>query len=652
MLELGVCYYPEQWPEHMWERDAQRMVDLGLTWVRIGEFAWSLIEEDEGRFNWDWLDRAVNVLGKAGLNVVMCTPSAAPPKWLIDKHPEILPVDAEGRVRKFGARRHYCFSSSVYREHAVRIAAEYAKRYGANAFVKAWQIDNEYGDHDTIHSYSDNAKLAFQNWLSKRYQSIDALNAAWGTVFWSMKYNRFDQIELPNNLVEEPSPTHLLDYQRFASDEVIQFNRVQVDIVRKYAPGRPVTHNFMGHNTDFDHYELGQDLDFASWDSYPMGALIHGKMEEAEKARLLRTGIIDQPAFNNDLYRQAGQGRAWIMEQQPGPVNWAAHNQSPHDGMVRLWTWLAFAHGIDVVVYFRWRQSKFAQEQFHAGLLLPNDDADQAYFEVAQVAKEIATLPQQISDRGIAKVALMLDYASRWAALSLPQGSDYSSARNVMNWYQALSAKGVDVDIVGPHNDLGTYELIIVPDLILEDAELVRKLEQSKAKIYLGARTGSKTQNMHIPENLPPGEFARLINVKVKRVESLPEYNQDCIEMDAQEFPLGNWRECIESDEEILARFKSSHRDQTPALVGNEKCWYGAANFSGGALERLVEKLLDWANVPALELTANVRVTKRGPLHFAFNFGEQVESIDIPSSAEILLGHAKIAPRDLVIWRL
>lgn len=335
-------------------------------------------------------------------------------------------------MRKFGARRHYCFSSDIYREHAVRIAAEYAKRYGKNPHVQAWQIDNEYGDHDTIHSYSEAAKTAFRRWLKARYKTIDALNAAWGTVFWSMSYNRFKQIELPNNLVEEPSPTHLLDYQRFASDEVIKFNKAQVETVRKFVSGRPITHNFMGHNTDFDHFELGKDLDFASWDSYPMGALIHGKMDSAEKARLLRTGLPDQPAFNNDLYRQAGQGRAWIMEQQPGPVNWAAHNQSPHDGMVRLWTWLAFAHGIDVVCYFRWRQSKFAQEQFHSGLLLPNDREDQAFHEVAQVAQELKKLPAGVGDRTPAKVALVLDYASRWAALSLPQGADYSSSRNIM----------------------------------------------------------------------------------------------------------------------------------------------------------------------------------------------------------------------------
>lgn len=651
MLELGVCYYPEQWPEHMWEADAQRMVELGLTWVRVGEFTWSLIEKQEGVFDWAWLDRAVDVLGKAGLKVVMCTPSAAPPKWLIDKHPEILPVDQAGRARKFGARRHYCFSSDIYRAHAVRIAAEYAKRYGENPHVQAWQIDNEYGDHDTIHSYSIAAQQAFQSWLETRYQTIEALNAAWGTVFWSMSYNRFSQVELPNNLVEEPSPTHLLDYQRFASDEVIKFNRAQVEVVRNYAPDRPITHNFMGHNTDFDHYELGQDIDFASWDSYPMGALIHGKMNDAEKAALLRTGLPDQPAFNNDLYRQVGQGRAWIMEQQPGPVNWAAHNQSPHDGMVRLWTWLAFAHGIDVVCYFRWRQSKFAQEQFHAGLLLPNNQEDQAFLEVAQVAKELRRLPEKIEDRQPAKVALVLDYSSRWAALSLPQGADYSSAHNIMNWYTALSARSVDVDIVGPHSDLSAYDLVIVPDMIVEDEAFVTKLQQSNAKIYLGARTGSKTRDMHIPDQLPPGDFARLIKVQVRRVESLPEYNLDQVQLDGADYPLGNWRECIDTDESVLAHIRSTHRDESPALVGNDKCWYGTINFSGEALDALVSKLLNWTDVPHREASDHLRVTQRGNLHFAFNFGDTPIGVDLAQDAEILVGEPTVGPRDVLIWR-
>lgn len=278
MLELGVCYYPEQWPREKWEEDARRMVELGLAWVRIGEFAWAKIEPRSGEFHWEWLDDAIEVLGNAGLKVILGTPTAAPPKWLIDRNPDILPVDVKGVVRKFGARRHYCFSSRRYRIEAARISEAMAERYGKNTFVHAWQTDNEYGDHDTIYSYSDEALRAFREWLEVRYGTVEELNRAWGTAFWAMNYLSFDEVELPNNLVEEPSPTHIVDYIRFSSDQVKSFNKAQVDIIRKHSPGRPVTHNFMSQNTDFDHYKVGEDIDIASWDVYPMGGLLNGRL--------------------------------------------------------------------------------------------------------------------------------------------------------------------------------------------------------------------------------------------------------------------------------------------------------------------------------------------------------------------------------------
>lgn len=650
MLELGVCYYPEQWPEEMWADDARNMVDLGLNWVRIAEFSWALVEPEEGQFNWDWLDRAVKVLGEAGLKVVMCTPTAAPPKWLVDKHSEMLPVDENGQVRKFGARRHYCFSSDIYREHAVRIATEFAKRYGQNPFVHAWQIDNEYGDHNTIRSYSDAAQSAFRDWLKARYQTIDQLNEAWGTCFWGMAYQSFAQVDLPLNLVEEPSPTHLLDFYRFSSDQVVRFNKAQVDVLRAHSPGRPITHNFMGHHTDFDHYALGADIDFASWDSYPMGALIYSGLDEDKKRELLRAGLPDQPAFNDDLYRRVGNGKAWIMEQQPGPVNWAAYNQAPQDGMVRLWTWLAFAHGLDVVCYFRWRQSKFAQEQFHAGLMLPNNQPDQAYYEVKQVAEEIKQLPQ-IEARQPAQVALVLDYTSRWAAEVLPQGTDYSSAKLGMGWYSAFMQQGIEVDIVSPDDDLRGYKLTIVPDAIIDNEQLVSRLNASETKVFLGPRTGSKTKDMHIPDHLPPGSFAQLVDVQVERVESLPKYHDDQIELDGKAYPLGHWREHLRSSEPVLALVQSRYRNGAPVLVGNQKCWYAAVQFEGNAQAALVQKLIDWASLVGKEKDlGQLRFAQRGSLHFAFNFSDLAQTITVPSGAKLLVGDHNVPPRGVTIW--
>ncbi len=391
---LGVCYYPEHWPEEIWAEDAARMAETGLTWVRIGEFAWSRIEPRPGAFDWGWLDRAIETLGAAGLKVVLGTPTAPPPRWMLDRHPDLLAVDAGGRPRKFGSRRHYCFSHMGYRDDCRDIVRRLAERYGPNPHVQAWQTDNEYACHDTTVSYSQAARTGFRNWLAQKYQSPDALNRAWGNVFWSMDYDSFDQIDLPNLTVTEPNPSHVLDFRRYSSDQVVDFNRLQVDEIRRHSDA-PILHNYMGRETSFDHWKVGADLDAASWDSYPIGFLSDRlEFDAAHKARFLRQGDPDNQAFHHDLYRAVGRGRWWVMEQQPGPVNWAPYNPAPLPGMARLWAHEAFAHGAEAVCYFRWRQAPFAQEQNHAGLLRPDSAPAPALAEAARVAKELAELPE------------------------------------------------------------------------------------------------------------------------------------------------------------------------------------------------------------------------------------------------------------------
>lgn len=648
-LELGVCYYPEQWPATQWEEDARCMVELGLRWVRIGEFAWAHIEPRQGHYQWQWLDEAVRILGEAGLKVILGTPTAAPPKWLVDAYPDILPVDANGITRRFGARRHYCFSSRRYRTEAARIATAMADRYGENPHVAAWQIDNEYGDHDTIYSYSPEAARAFRVWLAERYGDVEALNLAWGTAFWAMRYNSFDEVDLPLHLIDEPSPTHQLDFVRFSSDQVKAFNKAQADIIRARSPGRPITHNFMSHNTDYDHYAVAADIDVASWDVYPMGGLLNGRLSDADKARFLRHGDPDQVAFNHDLYRGVGRGRVWVMEQQPGPVNWAAHNQSPADGMVRLWTWLAYAHGVDMVSYFRWRQAPYAQEQFHAGLLLPNSEPDQAHAEVAQVIEEIARLPVG-HQRRVAPVALMLDYPSRWAARILPQGQDYSAPRTALDWYAAVSRLGVDIDIVGPHSDLSGYKLVLVPDLMIADKDLVARLAASPAKLLIGPRAGSKTADMHIPANLPPGPLAELIDVAVLRVESLPAYHRETVIYGNQAHTASAWRETIRSSEETLAHFEGAYRDGAPAMVGNAKARYLATVPETVLVNRLVADALDWAGVARQDDLGDLRQARRGDLRFAFNFGSTAAQVPGDEARTYLVGGATVPPAGVSIW--
>jgi beta-galactosidase len=323
------------------------MAEMGLSFVRIGEFSWSAIEPEPGKFDWGWLDEAFETLTKAGLKVVLGTPTATPPKWLIDRHPDILPVDRHGRPRRFGSRRHYCFSSPAYREETRRIVEAFAKRYGNHPGLAGWQTDNEYGCHETVKSWSPAAAAAFRVWLKERYGSVDALNRAWGNRFWSMEYRAFDEVDVPLVAVTEINPSHLQDFYRFSSDQVVTYNEIHTDIIRKHSPGRFITHNYMGAFLEFDHYKVSRSLDFASWDSYPLGftdSIAATGFTEAERLRYAETGHPDISAFHHDLYRGMTGKRFWVMEQQPGPVNWAQWNPSPAAGVVRLWAWEALAN--------------------------------------------------------------------------------------------------------------------------------------------------------------------------------------------------------------------------------------------------------------------------------------------------------------------
>ena len=515
---LGTCYYPEHWPEGVWHDDAARMVAAGLTWVRIGEFAWGRIEPAPGEMHWGWLDRAIEVLGQAGLKVVLGTPTATPPRWVLGKHPDMLAVDAEGRPRKFGSRRHYCFSHAGYLDECRRIVTLMADRYGANPHVAAWQTDNEYGCHDTVLSYSDAARRAFRDWLAQRYQSPEALNRAWGNVFWSMEYASFDDVDLPNLTVTEPNPAHALDFRRFSSDQVVRFNRVQAEIIRARSEA-PIAHNYMGRVTDFDHYAVGDDLDIASWDSYPLGFLEHVVgAGDAHKRRYNRQGDPDFQALHHDLYRAVGRGRWWVMEQQPGPVNWGRYNPAPLPGMVRLWSWEAFAHGAEAVCYFRWRQAPFAQEQLHAGLLRPDSAEAPAIEEARQVAAEIAEAPDVQPVQ--APVALIFDYQSDWAWGVQPHGAGLSCFALVLECYRALRRAGLSVDIVRPEPDrLAGYKAIFAPGLMILPDDLKAALPASDAQVVLGPRAGARSRDMAIPEALPPDLPG--IDLTVTRVESM-----------------------------------------------------------------------------------------------------------------------------------
>lgn len=649
---LGVCYYPEHWPQELWASDAARMKALGLTYVRIGEFAWSRIEPSPGTFDFAWMDTAIETLGAAGLKVVIGTPTATPPKWLIDLHPEILPVDpATGRTRGFGSRRHYDFSSAVYREHSNRITTAIAERYGQHPAVVGWQTDNELCCHDTTLSASPAARDAFRAWCAARYGDIATLNAAWGNVFWSMEYRDFSEIELPVGAVTETSPAHRLAWRRFASDEVARFHDDQVAILRRLSPGRFVTHNFIPMNeTGVDNHRLARDLDFAAYDNYPLGRtdLWMKRAEAAEFRTWMRTGHPDFSSFFFDQTRGLNERPFWIMEQQPGPVNWAVHNPRPAPGMVRLWSLEAFAHGAAVVSYFRWRQVPFAQEQMHAGLLRPDSSEAEAWPEVERVAQDIARLGCADAPIARAKVALVVDVEAQWLGEIERQGTSYDYTRILLQHYRALRGLGLDIDFIAPDGDAAGYALVIVPALAIARPGQAAQLAQSGALVLFGPRCGAKTEDFALPPGLPPGPLREVLPLRVLAVETLRPGCEGTITRGAKTGESGRWRETIEAPgAEVLGHYE----DGTPALVRQGRCLYLATLTDDVFLTDLLEDLAAEAGVATVRLPEGLRLRSRGGLVFAINYGGEAVPAPAPAGAEFVLGGPIVGPRDCSVWR-
>jgi beta-galactosidase len=641
---LGVCYYPEHWPEELWAEDARRMAELGLTYVRIGEFAWSRLEPARNDLQFEWLEQAIDVLHGAGLRIVLGTPTATPPKWLVDEMPDMLPVGEDGRVRGFGSRRHYDFSHEGYRRECARIVTLLADRFGRHPGVAAWQIDNEYDCHRTTLSYSHAARQAFREWLQQKYQSPDALNRAWGNVFWSMEYAYFEEIELPAGAVTELNPAHRMDFRRFASGQVARFNKLQADIIRARSPGRDIIHNFMGRTLAFDHFDVGSQLDISSWDSYPLGFLEDRSNECDEwKRRFVRAGDPDFQAFHHDLYRATSGGRWWVMEQQPGPVNWAPHNPVPRDGIVRLWTWEAFAHGAETVSYFRWRQAPFAQEQMHAGLLRPDSAEAEGFREAKNVAEEIAALDLPTGGKG--EVAIVFDYASAWAWEIQPQGREFDYFRLVFDFYRSLRRLGLSVDILpATTGDLSGYRLVLVPGLFAWNEGLRKALAEYEGVALIGPRSGSKTPDFSIPASMPPDLREDLPGLVVSRVETL---RADVPVAVGGGGALKFWREFVEPGkaETLLAA-----HDGWPVLARRGSLRYLAGWPDEILTRRILERLATEAGIATTWLPEGVRIRRDGRHLFAVNYGDQPYDLAaFGIRGKVLLGGLVLEPSGVAI---
>ena len=631
-MKLGVCYYPEHWPEHTWQPDAKRMKDTGIHWVRIGEFAWSKLEPRDGQLEFDWLDRAIDTLGQAGLKVVLGTHTATPPKWLIDKYDDVLQVGADGHVRKFGSRRHYCFNSASYLSETKRIVRLLAERYGKHEAVAAWQTDNEYGCHDTVRCYCPNCVQAFQTWLEARYGTVEALNDAWWNVFWSMEYTSFDEVELPNQTVTEANPAHALDYYRFASDSVIAYNKLQTNLIKQHS-AYPVTHNVMLFFDAFDHFKLADDLDIVTWDNYPLGMLEWSPLPDDVKAHFLRAGHPDLVSFHHDLYYGLKRKPFWVMEQQPGQVNWAPSNPIPAPNVVRLWSHQAFAHGADVVSYFRWRAAVGAQELMHAGLNLFDGTPDRATHEAKQVHEEIKHQPGGVASD--AEVALLYDYENLWATNLQPHAQGWHYSMLVMHWYSALRELGLNVAIRRTHDDLSRYNVVFAPALHLVDDKLAVHLThyvQAGGQLVIGPRSGFKTLTNQA-QAPAPGPLKALMGVTITHVDALRPGITESVTCNGETLTYSTWADLLTpaADTRVVGTYNTAAYAQVAAVTQKQTgagttttigMWTDAEN-----LKPIIMPILKTAGVRLQAVPFGVRVTRRGEDVFVLNFNPHVTQL-------------------------
>ncbi len=664
MFYYGCDYYPEHVPESWWEEDARRMQEAGFNVVRIGEFAWAKIEPAEGCYDWGWLDRAIDILASHGLRIVLGTPTAAPPPWLTTAHPEVLPRDMYRRVRHAGSRRHYCPNSPVYQEYTRRIVTAMAERYGTDPRVVGWQIDNEFGCHDTGRCFCDTCAAQFREWLRERYGSPDALNEAWGTVFWSAIYRSWDEIPLPWASPAEHNPAHLLDFLRFGTDSFRRYQQIQIDILRERAPNQFLTHNLMPFGSrELDFYEIAAPLDFISWDNYHFyGAT---------------PAIV---AATHDLYWGMKRRNYWVMEQQVSHVNWAPYNPVFRPGEVGLKVWQSVAHGADGILYFCWRATTRGAEIYHSGLLDHSNRPTRGYEEARRIGELLPRLaPWLEGSIPAAEVAFLHDYPSRWALDIQPHNRDLADdgtfRRALMGPYEALWARNIPAHILraSPETDLSPYKLVILPAVNLVSRELAEHLTtyvHNGGTLIAIARTGFKDEYGRVPGQ-PPGHLTDLMGAVVREFDSLPPDRRNSVrfvQWVSGSAPVSLWMEVLEpTDAQPLAVYEEDFYAEHPAATivprGQGQAIYvgvlGGADFYGPLLDGLLPRLgirPPMETPPGVE--ARVRVGPRGAVLFLLNHTDAPARFALPHPATDVVtgvrcaGEGELGPREARIFIL
>ncbi|NJP33416.1 beta-galactosidase [Micromonospora thermarum] len=635
---FGGDYNPEQWPEETWVEDVALMRRAGVNLVSVGIFSWALLEPEPGRYEFGRLDRVLDLLHDGGIAVDLATATASPPPWLAHRHPETLPRRADGAILSPGGRQAYCPSSPVFRERSLALVEAVATRYADHPAVVMWHVSNELGCHN-VHCYCDVSAEAFREWLRDRYATLDALNDAWGTAFWSQRYGDWAQVNPPRLAPTFANPTQQLDFLRFSSEEQRAQLRAERAVLARLVT-QPATTNFMiGTGIKYlDYHSWASDVDVVANDHYLTAA-------DPES----HVGL----ALAADHTRGVAGGEPWLlMEHSTSAVNWQPRNVAKTPGQLRRNSLAHVARGADGVLFFQWRASRAGAEKFHSALV-PHAGPDTKVFrEVCRLGADLAALSEVIGSRVDAEVAILFDYEAWWGVeLDSHPSVDVTYADRLGALYGSLWRAGITADVVHPSADLSGYRLVLVPTLYLvrdAHAAALRAFVEAGGTALVTYFSGIVDENDHIRLGGYPGAFRDLLGVRVE--EFFPLRTGERVNLDDGSI-ADVWTEWLHAEgAEVLAAYADGPLPGVPAVtrhsVGAGAAWYVGTRLDGAATDRLVARLVTEAGVrPPVEAPPGVEVVRRraGERSWLFVLNHTGEEVRLAAGGTELLGGASCA---------
>ena len=642
-MRIGADYYPEHWEKERWKTDAEMMVKANIKVIRIGEFAWSLYEPEEGKYEFDWMDEALDFFGKYGIKVVMCTPSATPPKWMIDKYPDILQNDIHGNPKLFGTRKHYCFNSETYREKTKKLNTLIAKRYAKHPAIEAWQVDNELGWSNTTRCYCKSCENRFRNWLKEKYQTIENLNDKWCTTFWSHTYNSFDQIESPSKIGETQLHALNLDWKRFVTHQTADFIHHEIAALREGGSTLPTTANLMYYFGGLDYFKIAKEIDVVSWDTYPTWH---------------KEAVIDT-AYDNgmchDLMRSLKGKPFFQMESCPASTNWQSVSKLKKPGMLFAQSMQAIAHGGEGALYFQIRQSRGASEKFHGAVIDHYGGNDTRVFkEVSRVGEVLKELKELAGTTVNSSVAMLYDWDSQWAMEDSqgPRNKGLHYLEAMLKFYRGFRKQGVNVDVIDMTCELDKYKVLALPMVYMFKegfAKKVRAFVENGGTLITSYWSGiaDDTDRCYL-EGTPHG-LMDVLGIRSTEIDGLYDWEENSfVPVAGNELGLDKTYTCkylcdlVElRGARTLMTYGSDFYEGYSCLTVNEygkgKAWYVAADADKEFYGDFLEKVLKDSGVScgikeeipdALEIT--VRENENEKYYIYQNFGTEAVSIPVP----------------------